>query len=326
MTSDDLYALFRSDVVDATAPYLWTETEVWNYMNDAYKLFVRKMGGIPDNTSVSTKVLRASVQAGGTGNLGDGAGVVVVGTTGTGTKFRASVTIASNAIVSVQSISLAGEYTVNPTDVTAEPVTYVSGAVSGTTLTGAALAVVMSLPITAVPIVAGQATSDVSPLILRFTGAYLASTDDELTITNEADLQKFVSTDYGYVASATRDTLSGKVLYMVTGADRNAVRGKVRWVRVPEVDDTARVSVYRLPRDVITTGFDFDVDGEIGTEHIEYLMLWMKARAYGKQDAETFNKTARDDNEAKFNEYCATALSEWRRYKSHSMQVAYGGI
>src|SRR5665647_2592591 len=98
MTSDELYALFRSDVVDATAPYLWTDVEVWNYMNDAYKSFVRKIGGIPDNTSLSTKVLSATVQAGGTGTLSNGAGVIVAGTTGTGTKFQASVTIASNAI------------------------------------------------------------------------------------------------------------------------------------------------------------------------------------------------------------------------------------
>lgn len=90
-----------------------------------------------------TKVVSATVAAGGTGDLGDGAGVIVVGTTGTGTKFRASVTIATNAIASVQSITIAGDYTVNPTVIAAEPVTYVSGASSGTTLTGAQLSVLM---------------------------------------------------------------------------------------------------------------------------------------------------------------------------------------
>lgn len=96
-------------------------------------------------TVATTKVVSATVQAGGTGDLGDGAGVIVQGTTGTGTKFQASVTIASNAIASVQSISLAGSYTVNPTVLGTEPVTYISGASSGTTLTGAALAVVMGV-------------------------------------------------------------------------------------------------------------------------------------------------------------------------------------
>lgn len=90
-----------------------------------------------------TKVVSATVAAGGTGDLGNGAGVIVVGTTGTGTKFRASVTIATNAIASVQSITVDGDYTVNPTTIAAEPVTYVSGASSGTTLTGAQLSVLM---------------------------------------------------------------------------------------------------------------------------------------------------------------------------------------
>jgi len=93
----------------------------------------------------TTKAVSATVAAGGTGNIINGAGVIVEGTTGTGTKFRASVTISSNAIASVQSISTAGSYTVNPTDITQEPVTYISGSGGGTTLTGAKLNVVMGV-------------------------------------------------------------------------------------------------------------------------------------------------------------------------------------
>ena len=96
-------------------------------------------------TIATTKAVSATVAAGGAGDLGDGAGVIVEGTTGTGTKFRASVTIAANAIASVQSISTEGAYTVNPTAIANEPVTYISGASSGTTLTGAQLSVVMGV-------------------------------------------------------------------------------------------------------------------------------------------------------------------------------------
>lgn len=98
-------------------------------------------------TVATTKVVSATVGVGGggAGDLGNGAGVIVEGTTGTGTKFRASVTIAANAIASVQSITVAGSYTVNPTDLGLEPVTYISGASSGTVLTGAKLAVVMGV-------------------------------------------------------------------------------------------------------------------------------------------------------------------------------------
>lgn len=48
MLSDELYEQFRSDVVDEAAPYLWTPSEVWRYMNDAYRMFVRLVGGVAD--------------------------------------------------------------------------------------------------------------------------------------------------------------------------------------------------------------------------------------------------------------------------------------
>lgn len=48
MTSDELYDLFRKDVVDTVEPYLWSDEEVYAYMNDAYYMFVRLIGGIPD--------------------------------------------------------------------------------------------------------------------------------------------------------------------------------------------------------------------------------------------------------------------------------------
>lgn len=48
MTSDELYDLFRKDVVDTVTPYLWSDSEVYAYMNDAYTMFVRLTGGIQD--------------------------------------------------------------------------------------------------------------------------------------------------------------------------------------------------------------------------------------------------------------------------------------
>lgn len=51
MNSSDLYNTFRSDVVDVAKPYLWSDDEVWGYMNDAYRMFVRLTGGVADFTS-----------------------------------------------------------------------------------------------------------------------------------------------------------------------------------------------------------------------------------------------------------------------------------
>lgn len=48
MTTDELYSLFRDTVADTVKPYLWSDDEVYAYMNDAYFWFVRLTGGIPD--------------------------------------------------------------------------------------------------------------------------------------------------------------------------------------------------------------------------------------------------------------------------------------
>jgi hypothetical protein len=88
-------------------------------------------------TVATTKVVSATVAAAGTG--GTPGSATVTGTTGTGTKFEATVTIgAGGTMESVDSISTAGSYTVNPTAIATEPVT-------GGGLTGAQLAVVMGV-------------------------------------------------------------------------------------------------------------------------------------------------------------------------------------
>lgn len=79
----------------------------------------------------STKVVSATIAAGGT--MGTPGAQTVTGTTGTGTKFTAGVTVSGGGVItSVNSISLAGVYTANPTNPNIEPVT-------GAGLTGATL-------------------------------------------------------------------------------------------------------------------------------------------------------------------------------------------
>jgi len=85
--------------------------------------------------SISGTVTAATVVAGGTG--GTAGTQTVTGTTGAGTLFQASVTIASGAITAVNSITVGGLYTVSPTNIAAEPVT-------GAGLTGATLSLTMA--------------------------------------------------------------------------------------------------------------------------------------------------------------------------------------
>ena len=85
----------------------------------------------------TTKAVSATVAAAGTG--GTPGTQTVTGTTGTGTKFQASVTVsAGGAITAVLGITVAGSYTANPTDPTQEPVT-------GASLSGAKLNVIMGV-------------------------------------------------------------------------------------------------------------------------------------------------------------------------------------
>ncbi|MDE2020471.1 MAG: hypothetical protein KGJ13_09070, partial [Patescibacteria group bacterium] len=85
----------------------------------------------------TTKVVSATVAAAGTG--GTSGTQTVTGTTGTGTKFQASVTIGSSGGISaVLSITVAGSYTANPTTPATEPVT-------GASLSGAQLNVVLGI-------------------------------------------------------------------------------------------------------------------------------------------------------------------------------------
>ena len=56
MTPDDLYARFRSDVFDQQVPYLWSDVEVYQYMDAAQKKFCVLTWGILDSTSAKTTI------------------------------------------------------------------------------------------------------------------------------------------------------------------------------------------------------------------------------------------------------------------------------
>lgn len=61
MDSTALHDLYRADVRDDAAPYLWSSPEIYAYIDDAQKMFCRLQGGIADASSADTIV---SVTAG----------------------------------------------------------------------------------------------------------------------------------------------------------------------------------------------------------------------------------------------------------------------
>lgn len=57
MTAGELLKLFRSEMSDDVAPYLWSDKDVYGYIDDAQKMFCRKTDGIPDATTPSVTAL-----------------------------------------------------------------------------------------------------------------------------------------------------------------------------------------------------------------------------------------------------------------------------
>ena len=49
MNSGELISLFRNETMDTERPYLWSDEEVMVYLNDAYSMLVRFVGGVPDS-------------------------------------------------------------------------------------------------------------------------------------------------------------------------------------------------------------------------------------------------------------------------------------
>lgn len=86
-------------------------------------------------TATHLKVMTAVVNAGGTG--GTNGAVTITGTTGTGTKFQATGTIAGNALTGPLVVTVAGDYTVAPT--------IAGDAITGGSLTGATVTLVMGV-------------------------------------------------------------------------------------------------------------------------------------------------------------------------------------
>lgn len=59
MNSGELAAFFRADVMDTSPPYIWSDVEIYAYMNDAYYMFARLTGGIPEFTNDKVCLLSA---------------------------------------------------------------------------------------------------------------------------------------------------------------------------------------------------------------------------------------------------------------------------
>jgi hypothetical protein len=216
MDSTALYDQFRLDVDDTVAPYLWADTEVYGYIDDAQKMFCRLTGGLGDASSSLTLL---------------------------------SYTAGDNAVA-------------------------------------------------------------LSPLILKIRAAYDSTTGVPVELINVEDM----------ASRALRfDGGTGLVRYLVTGMEENAARVHP----VPDAAGAVQLVVERLP---LLEVDDTDQDLEVADQHKHGLSLWVRACAYGKQDADTFDAKRADNFAAQFRAYCEDARREKERTRHKTRVVAYGGV
>lgn len=112
----------------------------------------------------------------------------------------------------------------------------------------------------------------------------------------------------------------GPLKLFVTGLEKHKLRA---WP-LPNQDVNVELRVFRLPLEAITD--DGDQELEIDEQHHLSLLLWMKHRAYNREDAETFDRRKSDEYEARFLAYCAEARKEQERARRATGTVVYGGI
>lgn len=223
MNSTELIDLFREEMNDAVAPYLWSDNLLYRYLNDAQEMFCRLTEGIEDSST--PEICRLSV-------------------------------------------------------------------------------------------IPDQDWYAVSPLILKIR---------EVTDLTTGRPYGVLNMEKASLKGVLFNGNPGPLRLFVTGLEKNKLRA---WPR-PNLATGVVLSVFRLPLPVsqetaITT--DGDQPLEIDDRHHVSLLMWMKHKAYGKEDAEAFDRRKSDDYEQRFYAYCSRAFKEQERARRSIGTVIYGGL
>lgn len=192
-------------------------------------------------------------------------------------------------------------------DVTVDPAD--AAAIAGTRLPD--LATTASEPYTAF-----------SPYILRIRSGRLLTAKRDIPFLQEGDLNTVMVRDYGWTRGMTLDdTDEGDVTHGVLGVRENYVR----WIRVPASADTVRLNVLRLPYPR-PTGWEDGLSIELPEDLHVHLVTGMRALAYLKQDAETYDRTQAERMATRFERACHDAYNDVQRRRYRRRSMAYGGL
>lgn len=137
---------------------------------------------------------------------------------------------------------------------------------------------------------------------------------DNRAFTHRGDPEDWPSDGWG---SPNWDTATGIPYAYVEST------GKIRLVGIPSVDDTLKLTVYRLPLQDMEETTDVP---EIRAERHYELLDGMLARAYLKNDAETYNPKKAAEHEARFTAHFGSKIDanvrrKQRETRSHTTRI-----
>lgn len=164
-----------------------------------------------------------------------------------------------------------------------------------------------------------DATSSAAQLELKAGDPWATLSPLVLQIRNVHSRIEVVPQERFFAECGVLDDRTGTPRQLVTGMEE----GLVRVVPVPVDDAVVGMSVFRLPRTKI--------DGpnqrlEIRHEYHRGLLDWMKHLAYGKQDADAYDRSKSDEFELKFRAFCLAVKAEQARRRRVHEPILYGGL
>ena len=151
-----------------------------------------------------------------------------------------------------------------------------------------------------------------SKLILKFRDAYLVGRGHPVSIINREDMPRL---------GLRFDGRLGTPRYLIIGMEPN--KATIYPAPDPGTSGVIQLIVDRLPLVKIDK---IDQTLEVDDQHAHGLVMRMKALAYAKQDAETFDRTKSERFDAEFLTYCEMGRREKERAMHKTRVVEYGGV
>lgn len=156
------------------------------------------------------------------------------------------------------------------------------------------------------------------PRVVEIRRASLASSPLALQIANAVELdQRYLTGAYGEVYASNWDVAKGRPKLVVADLETD----KIRLVPIPTSNDTLKLHIIRLPMNEITgSSSELEISED---SYRRALLMFCKAMAYGKNDAEAYSPEKAAQNKADFYNYCIVIKSRQTRKQRRVGTVRY---